>query len=83
MLLFMILIALLMVLTGCNEKVCPKPQYPEIRTINKVPRIDIVVNNGMMDMNSTKKAFKTIRALRVSEQYYYSIISDYREEFVK
>ena len=68
-------------MTGCKE--CPKPIYPELEAVDKIPRITITINNGLMDSNSTLKAFQTIKALRVSEHYYYTLISDYRDEFLK
>ncbi len=73
-----------MVLTACSQrKPCPKVVYPKLEAVSKVPRIDIIVNGGRMDSNGTKKAFKTIKALRVSEHYYYALISEYRKEFIK
>lgn len=83
MLLLVMTILSLTVLTNCSKKECPKPQYPSLHAIGRVPDIYVTVNDGILDRNSTKKAFKTIKALRVSEHYYYSLISDYRKEFVK
>ena len=86
MLLFLMTLVLVMVLSGCNEEQkieCPEAIYPELKAINKVPTIEVTVKDGMMDSNSTKKAFKTIKALRVSEHYYWTIIGDYRREFLK
>lgn len=72
----------LMVFTGCNKK-CPKPQYPKLDAVDRVPYYDYYVVNGALDVNSTQKAFQTIKALRVSENYYYSLIENYRTNFVK
>lgn len=72
-----------MATTGCSEKECPKPVYPTLEAIDKIPYYDFYVVNGSMDQNSTKKAFKTIKALRVSEHYYYNLINDYRKDFNK
>ncbi len=77
--LVMILISL-MAFTGCEKK-CPKPIYPKLEAVDKIPYYDFYVINGTFDHNSTKKAFKAIKALRVSEHYYYTLISDYRKEF--
>lgn len=82
MLLSGIAIVLLMALTGCEKK-CPKPIYPKLEAVDKIPYYDFYVINGTLDHNSTKKAFKTIKALRVSEHYYYTLISDYKKEFMK
>ncbi len=81
MLPLVILITLAMGITGCEKK-CPKPIYPSLEAINKIPYYNYYVINGTMDQNSTKKAFSSIKALRVSEHYYYSLIVDYRKEFV-
>ena len=83
MLLLITTMLLLMALTGCSAKKCPKQQYPELQAIDYIPKTNIVVKNGMLDSNGTLKAFKTIKALRVSEHYYYSLITDYRKEFIK
>lgn len=72
---------LLTAFSGCS-KPCPKPVYPELEAIDKVPTIEIIIKDGTMDSNSTLKAFKTIKALRVSEHYYYTLISDYRKDFM-
>ncbi len=69
-------------ITGCKKE-CPKPIYPSLEAINKIPYYNYYVINGTMDHNSTKKAFSSIKALRVSEHYYYTLISDYRKEFNK
>ena len=75
----------LMVLTnGCSQKVpCPKVKYPSLEAVQKIPRINIIVEGGRMDSNSTKKAFKTIKSLRVSENYYNGLIRQYRKDFIK
>lgn len=83
MLLLTIAMASMTVFTACDKKPCPKQQYPDLKAINKIPTTTLIVDNGMLDQNSTKKAFKMIKALRVSEHYYFTLISDYREEFVK
>ena len=70
-------------LMGCTDRnPCPKVQYPKLEAIDKIPHYDLYVIHGSLDQNSTVKAFKLIKALRVSENYYYGIISDYRNEFV-
>lgn len=74
------MMSLVTVLTGC-EKECPKPIYPTLEAVDKIPYYDFYVIGGTLDSNSTKKAFKTIKALRVSEHYYYTLISDYKKEF--
>ena len=66
--------------TACEKK-CPEPIYPKLEAIKRIPKIEVTVKNGTLDHNSTKKAFKMIKALRVSEYYYYSLISDYGNEF--
>lgn len=71
----------LIMFTACKEK-CPKPIYPKLEAVDRVPSIKVNVNGGTLDHNSTKKAFKLIKALRVSEYYYYTLISDYRKEFI-
>ncbi len=81
-LLFITTIALVTALSGCEKK-CPKPIYPRLEAIEKIPYYDFYVIGGRFDHNSTKKAFKTIKALRVSEHYYFTLISDYRKEFNK
>lgn len=77
-------ILLLMVLTGCNEtpKPCPKQIYPSLEAIDKIPRIKLTIKNGTMTQHSTKNAFKTIKALRVSENYYWTLIARYRKDFL-
>ena len=70
----------LMALTGCEKK-CPKPQYPKLEAISKIPYYSYTVVEGRMTPDSTLKAFKSIKALRVSEHYYYRLVSDYRKEF--
>ena len=82
MLLSVIAILFLTILTACKEK-CPKPIYPKLEAIDRIPKIQVKVKNGILDHNSTLKAFKMIKALRVSEHYYLTLIKDYREEFVK
>lgn len=74
---------LAMAFTGCSGKQCPKPIYPSLEAVDKVPYYDFYITGGRMDSNSTKQAFKTIKALRVSEHYYFTLIGDYRREFVK
>lgn len=69
--------------TACSQKTCQKVVYPKLEAVDKVPQIQVKVNNGMLDRNSTIKTFKTIKALRVSEDYYYTTISEYREKFNK
>lgn len=76
------MILLLMGLNGCSEK-CPKVKYPTLDAIDKIPQIKVTVNDGMLDRNSTLKTFKTIKALRVSEHYYWTLIGDYKKEFNK
>lgn len=77
-------IPLLIILTNCSQRVdCPKMVYPTLEAVSKIPRVNIVVKGGMMDVNSTKKAFNTIRGLRVSEHYYYTLISNYKRNFNK
>ncbi len=66
--------------TACEKK-CPEPIYPKLEAVDRIPRIKVTVKNGILDHNSTKNAFKTMKALRVSEYYYYTIISEYRNEF--
>ena len=74
----------MMALTACSQKApCPKIVFPKLEAIGRIPKIEVTVKNGILDHNSTKKAFKTIKALRVSEHYYYSLISEYRKEFIK
>lgn len=70
-------------LTGCSDKQCPKPIYPRLEAIDRIPKAEITVNNGILDNNNTQKAFKTIKALRVSEHYYFNLIGNYRKEFIK
>ena len=72
----------LLIIIGCS-KPCPKQEYPKIEAIDKIPYYDFYVVHGMLDRNSTIQAFKTIKALRVSEHYYYNTIMDYRKEFTK
>lgn len=80
----MMILLSLTVLTNCSQRAeCPKVVYPELNAINKIPSVKIVVKHGKMDRNSTKKAFKTIKALRVSEHYYYSLIQEYGEKFTE
>lgn len=82
MLLLLIVVALLMALTGCSQRAeCPKQVYPQLHAIEKIPHVQIVVAGGRMDRNSTKKAFQTIKALRVSEHYYFTTLGDYTKEF--
>lgn len=71
-----------MALTGCKKE-CPKPIYPKLEAVNKIPQYEFYVIGGSFDQNSTLKAFKTIKALRVSEHYYWTLISDYRDKFNK
>ncbi len=66
--------------TACEKK-CPEPIYPKLEAIDRIPKIEVTVKNGILDHNSTKKAFKMIKALRVSEHYYFTLIGDYRNEF--
>ena len=71
-----------MVNTGCSQRAdCPKVVYPTLEAIDKIPDFYVTVNHGILDQNGTKKAFGAIKALRVSENYYYGLISHYREEF--
>ena len=78
------MILLLMAFTGCSQKVeCPNVVYPELDAIDRIPKYEITVNSGILDQNNTKKAFSLIKALRISENYYYTLISDYREDFNK
>ena len=81
MLLSAMMILFSMALTGCSGKECPKPVYPKLEAIDRIPKIEITVNNGTLDRNGTLNVFKTIKALRVSEHYYYTLISDYRGKF--
>ena len=75
---------LMMAITACSQKApCVETVYPKLEALNKVPKVSIAVKDGTIDQNGTKKAFKTIKALRVSENYYYRLIGDYRKEFLK
>lgn len=75
---------LMLFMNGCSQKApCPPVKYPSLEAVQKIPHIRIVVSGGMMDVNSTKKAFKTIKALRVSENYYSGLINQYRKDFVR
>lgn len=70
-------------ITGCSQRVeCPKQTYPELQPIDKIPRLNnIVIEGGRFDQNSTSKVKKTLKALRVSEHYYFTTLSDYMREF--
>lgn len=68
--------------SGCSQKVCEKQVYPQLKTINTVPRVNIEVKHGRITQNGTNKVFNTIKGLRVSERFYSRQIRDYRE-FVK
>jgi len=81
MILTFVLMMVATLFNGCSQKVYIKPNYPKLEAIKKVPKIDIIIVDGLMDRNDTLKAFKTIKSLRVSERYYYRLISDYRERF--
>jgi hypothetical protein len=73
-----------MVLTGCSQRAeCPKIVYPKLVAIDKVPKIDFSVHNGQIDANDTRDVYNGIKALRVSEYYYWKQIVDYREKFNK
>ena len=71
-----------MVLTACNKKIeCKEPIYPTLSAIGKIPTIHVVVKDGKLSQESTQKAFKGIRALRVTEHYYYNLLTDYQKTF--
>ena len=81
--LLIIAILLLMVITGCNEKIeCPRVKYPNIEALDKVPYYDFYVVNGSFNESNTTHVIKTIRALRISENYYYTTIENYRKNFI-
>ena len=80
-LLFTVAILSMTVFTACEKK-CPEPVYPKLEAVDKVPYYDFYIIKGRFDRNSTMQAFKTIKALRVSEHYYWTLISDYRREFI-
>lgn len=71
-----------MVNTGCSQRAeCPKVVYPKLEAIDRIPYYDYYVVDGHLDVNSTQRAFNVLRAYRVSENYYYKMISSYRKEF--
>ena len=81
--LMILIFALMMVFTACSEKkIYISPKYPKLEAIQKIPKVDIVILDGIMDRNDTLKVFKTIKALRVSEEYYYRLLGDYRGRFI-
>ena len=72
-----------MVVNGCSQRAdCPNVVYPDLQAIDKIPAFYVQVNDGILDRNDTKKAFTLIKALRVSENYYNKLISQYREDFI-
>ena len=74
----------LILLTNCSQRVpCPETVYPKLQAIDKIPPVYITVNDGTISSGDTKKAFNTIKALRVSENYYWSLIGDYKKGFNK
>lgn len=72
---------LVMGITACNKKECPAPKYPELVAINKVPHTRVPITNGVFKPKDTRRVLNTIKALRVSEHYYWTLITNYREEF--
>jgi len=69
---------------GCSQKKpCIEPKYPRLEAVNKIPRINITVKDGVIAQNHTKKTLNTLKALRVSENYYWTLIGNYRKEFIK
>ena len=80
---YLILISILL-FTGCKEEPapCPKQLYPTLEAIDKLPRYTLTVRDGSLDAENTKKAFKLLKAHRVSENYYYELLARYRKEFL-
>ena len=70
-------------LNSCSQRIeCPNQVYPQLEAIDKIPDFYVKVEHGSLDQNNTKKAFSLVKALRVSEHYYYTLISEYRKEFI-
>jgi len=67
---FLIIISL-MVTTACSTKktICPK-----YKKLDKVPKISIKVRGGRIDRRDTQKVIKTLKALRVVEDYYWATL---------
>lgn len=71
-----------MAFTACSKRVeCPKQVYPVLIAIDKIPIAKITVKNNSLDSKNTITAFNAIRSLRVSENYYYGLITDYQKTF--
>jgi len=70
--------------SGCTQRApCPKIAYPKLEAIKKIPRVNIEVLDGAIRKGHTKIIFATIEALRISENYYYTLIGDYQNDFNK
>ena len=79
-----LLLISILLFTGCKEEPapCPKQLYPTLEAIDKLPRYTLTVRDGSLDSDNTKKAFKLLKAHRVSENYYSNLLRRYREEFI-
>jgi hypothetical protein len=70
-----------MAFTGCSQKRCPKPIYPTLKAISKIPQISIEVKDGQIIGEHTLKVFNTVKALRRSEEYYNNLVVTYTEKY--
>ena len=74
------MILLLLVLSGCNEPQCPKPNLPAIYKIEKIKKKKLVFEpDGSLKTDSAQKAYKQLKAYSISEHYYFTSIDDYME----
>jgi len=62
---------MVLLLTGCSQKVYVFNECPTIKPLNKVENIDLITDeNGSLTLISSYKAITLIRNLRVKEKYY-------------
>lgn len=73
---------MLLVISGCKEN--PKPNYPDIKRIDKIPKQNIVAEaDGSMKMDSAQKSIRMLRAYSISEHYYFTSIGKYQDFRIK
>ena len=76
------LVALVMGITACSQRApCVPCNYPKFQKIDKIPSSKVEVKKGIILPQYTKQVFNTIKALRISEHYYWTLITNYEKEF--
>ena len=77
------ILILLLGLNGCKDDPCPKISFPDIQAIDRVPTRTLDWgDDGVLGFEDTQYLGWQNERYKISENYYYRRISDYRKEFI-